>query len=230
MQLENNLLPGYGERFNPLLRCIVRRTRGYLEETINPATGTYFLPRVTVRLFGEDDTGAITLGGYLLEACEEAENFCQLLQQRVKGAGYRRCFGRIEPATPGHTDQHRPALEPDTVGAAERAYPANRPAPQRSLDRQLAVSRVGRRSCPRSPGGSSGSNPRSVWSDSRYTRRCLGSDRPQERRRRRQLIDRTTATRNPFDVKYSKVEDADWESCSLVLDLISVSELLKRGW
>ena len=30
-QLENSLLPGYGDRFNPLLQCIVRRTRGYLE-------------------------------------------------------------------------------------------------------------------------------------------------------------------------------------------------------
>jgi hypothetical protein len=54
-QLENSLLPGYGERFNPLLRCTVRRTRGYLEDTINPATGSYYLPRVTVRLFGEDN-------------------------------------------------------------------------------------------------------------------------------------------------------------------------------
>ena len=29
-----------------------------------------------------------------------------------------------------------------------------------------------------------------------------------------QLIDRAAATRNPFDAKYSKVEDADWETCS----------------
>ncbi|HYN77235.1 MAG TPA: SNF2-related protein, partial [Lamprocystis sp. (in: g-proteobacteria)] len=48
VQLQNGLLPDYGERFNPLLRCIVRRTRGYLEATINPATGSYFLPKVTV--------------------------------------------------------------------------------------------------------------------------------------------------------------------------------------
>ena len=46
----------------------------------------------------------------------------------------------------------------------------------------------------------------------------------------RQLIDRTTATRNPFDVKYSKVEDADWETCSLVLDPRTVREQLSRGW
>ena len=34
----------------------------------------------------------------------------------------------------------------------------------------------------------------------------------------KQLIDRTSATRNPFDAKYSKVEDAEWETCSQVLD------------
>jgi hypothetical protein len=45
-----------------------------------------------------------------------------------------------------------------------------------------------------------------------------------------QLIDRAAATRNPFDAKYSKVEDADWESCSLVLDPQAVKEQLSRGW
>jgi superfamily II DNA/RNA helicase len=45
-----------------------------------------------------------------------------------------------------------------------------------------------------------------------------------------QLIDRTTLTRNPFDEKYSKVEDADWETCSSVLDPQTVKEELSRGW
>jgi phage terminase large subunit-like protein len=44
------------------------------------------------------------------------------------------------------------------------------------------------------------------------------------------LIDRTAATRNPFDANYSKVEDADWETCSLVLDPLTVQEQLSRGW
>ena len=46
----------------------------------------------------------------------------------------------------------------------------------------------------------------------------------------RQLIDRTTATRNPFDVKYSKVEDDDWETCSSVLNKVSMKEMLSKGW
>jgi hypothetical protein len=36
----------------------------YLEDTINPATGSYYLPRVAVRLFGEDNDSGLTLGGY----------------------------------------------------------------------------------------------------------------------------------------------------------------------
>ena len=45
-----------------------------------------------------------------------------------------------------------------------------------------------------------------------------------------QLIDRTAATRNPFDAKYSKVEDADWETCASVLNGVSAKELLSKGW
>jgi hypothetical protein len=45
-----------------------------------------------------------------------------------------------------------------------------------------------------------------------------------------QLIDSTTAARNPFDVKYSKAEDADWETCASVLNSMSVKELLSLGW
>ena len=82
------LLPEYGAKFNPMLRNIVRRTRAYLEEQINPATGEYFLPKVAVRLFGEHNDDAVELNGYLRDAYEEAERFCLLLQQRVRGAGF----------------------------------------------------------------------------------------------------------------------------------------------
>ena len=44
VQFQNGILPNYGDRFNPLLRCIVRRTRSYLESTINPATGSLLSP------------------------------------------------------------------------------------------------------------------------------------------------------------------------------------------
>jgi superfamily II DNA/RNA helicase len=44
------------------------------------------------------------------------------------------------------------------------------------------------------------------------------------------LIDRAVATRNPFDKKYSKVEDQDWESCTQVLNAFSVNELMSKKW
>ncbi len=87
---EGAVLPNYGTTFNPLLRCIVRRTRAYLENTINPHTGSYYLPRVTVRLFGEDADSSIILTGYLHDAYLEAEHFCELLKRRVRSAGFFR--------------------------------------------------------------------------------------------------------------------------------------------
>jgi superfamily II DNA/RNA helicase len=49
-------------------------------------------------------------------------------------------------------------------------------------------------------------------------------------REARRLIDQAVTARNPFDVKYSRVEDADWETCASVLNAVSVRELLSIGW
>ena len=46
----------------------------------------------------------------------------------------------------------------------------------------------------------------------------------------KQIIDSTTATRNPFDAKYSRVEDTDWETCTSVLNGLSTKQLLSQGW
>jgi superfamily II DNA/RNA helicase len=45
-----------------------------------------------------------------------------------------------------------------------------------------------------------------------------------------ELIDQTTATRNPFDKKYSKVQSSEWENCSSVLNPITLRELMESGW
>ena len=74
------------ERHNPFLRTIVRRTRAYLEGTIDPATGEPYLQPVAVELFGEKDP--VVLSGYLAEAYARAEEFCRLLSRRVKSAGF----------------------------------------------------------------------------------------------------------------------------------------------
>ena len=406
VQLQNGLLPHYGENFNPLLRCIVRRTRAYLEATINPATGGYFLPKVTVKLFGEDDTGALVLGSYLRDAYQEAENFSQLLQQRVKGAGFfktlllrrlgssmeagRRTVAKLlgeEPDTPDDEDEDD--AEEDTapqIGRPPQAvsdFKNFTDAERDSLERCLKLLREGGNNDPKldaligylrgtHPGVSrswldlgcilfsqyydtvrwvgdelakspefaeldiglyAGSNRSGIWHKGKF-QRCdrndlkarvragelkllLGTDaaseglnlqrlgtlinidlpwnptRLEQRKGRiqrigqarseiwianlryrgsvedrvhqvladrleaihdlfgqipdtledvwvqvalndeqaaNQLIDRTTATRNPFDAKYSKVEDADWETCSSVLNGLSMKELLSQGW
>jgi len=404
VQLGAYLLPDYGQRFNPLLRCIVRRTRAYLESTLNPATGSYYLPTVRVRLFGEEEEGGLLLGGYLLEAYQEAEEFCVLLQQRVRGAGFfktlllRRLGSSMEAGR--RTVMKLLGQDPDLMqdeddDEMEEALPTTgsenslsefkqfTEAERTALQRCLDLLRQGGNSDPKLeavtgyllgtlPGlerrwldlgcilfsqyydtawwvGSelagmdafhgldiglyAGSNRSGFWRGGRFER-CdrnvlkervrageikvlLGTDaaseglnlqrlgtlinidlpwnptRLEQRKGRiqrigqardevwianlryresvedrvhrvladrleaihelfgqipdtledvwvevalhneqaaRQLIDRTTATRNPFDVKYSKVEDADWETCASVLNAVSMRELLSTGW
>ena len=406
VQLQNGLLPEYGERFNPLLRCIVRRTRGYLEATINPATGSYFLPKVAVKLFGEEDAGALVLGGYLREAYQEAEAFSMLLQQRVKGAGFfktlllrrlgssmeagRRTITKLlgeEPDLPDDEDEDdaeedvQPQVGRPPLGVSEfKNFTSKEVA---SLRRCLDLLKQGGNNDPKlealigyllgtRPGVTrrwldlgcilfsqyydtvrwigdemakraefanmdiglyAGRNRSGFWRGGKF-QRCdrnilkgrvrsgelkllLGTDaaseglnlqrlgtlinidlpwnptRLEQRKGRiqrigqsrseiwianlryrdsvedrvhqvlasrleaihelfgqipdtledlwvqvalndeqaaKQLIDRTAATRNPFDVKYSKVEDADWETCATVLNSVSMKELLSRGW
>jgi hypothetical protein len=78
----------FGRTANPFIRHIVRRTRRYLEDTIDPETGEPYLKPVRVRLFGEGDDEAVVLPPYLQDAYHAAEEFCRLLSQRVRGAGF----------------------------------------------------------------------------------------------------------------------------------------------
>lgn len=410
VQLQNGVLPGYGEQFNPMLRCIVRRTRGYLEATVNAATGGYFLPKVSVRLFGEDAASALGLGGYLRDAYEEAEHFSHLLQQRVRGAGFfktlllRRLGSSMEagrntvtkllgvapeePSDEDDDDQEDQSLEDDDERLHARAAAASdfkdfTKAEVASLTRCLELLRQGGNNDPKLDavlgyllgtrpdvserwmdrgcilfsqyydtarwvgdelakrpefagleiGLYAGSGRSGIWSGGRF-QRCdrellkarvragelrllLGTDAASEglnlqrlgtlinidlpwnptrleqrkgriqrigqvrsevwvanlryrgsvedrvhqvladrlesihqlfgqipdtledvwvqlaldnEREAQRLIDRTAATRNPFDAKYSRVEDADWESCAQVLDRYAVHEQLVRGW
>jgi len=76
------------ECHNPFIRHIVRRTREYLETTIDTETGEPYLKQVKVELFGEGDREAIRLPPYLKDAYALAEEFCRLLGSRIKGAGF----------------------------------------------------------------------------------------------------------------------------------------------
>lgn len=76
------------QNYNPYVRCIVRRTRDFLENTINKETGEPYLKKINVQLFGENDYEALELSGYLKQAYTIAEDFCHLLASRVKGGGF----------------------------------------------------------------------------------------------------------------------------------------------
>lgn len=75
-------------KYNPYVRCIVRRTRDYLENTLNKETGEPYLKKINVNLFGEKPEEALELTGYMAQAYHIAEEFCSLLSSRVKGGGF----------------------------------------------------------------------------------------------------------------------------------------------
>jgi hypothetical protein len=67
---------------NPYIRHIVRRTREFLEKTIDESTGDYYLPKVKVRLFGEEPDQSVPLPSTLADAYEAAEEFCKEVGKR----------------------------------------------------------------------------------------------------------------------------------------------------
>lgn len=80
----------FGQNHNPFLRHIVRRTREYLETTIDPETNEPYLKPVRVELLGESEDGALRLPAYLQDAYNLAEEFCRLLGKRISASGFLR--------------------------------------------------------------------------------------------------------------------------------------------
>jgi len=78
----NKLSRRFFQDHNPFLRHIVRRTRDYLENTIDPWTNEPYLQRIGLRLFGESDREAIILPPFLSDAYAAAEEFCSILGRR----------------------------------------------------------------------------------------------------------------------------------------------------
>lgn len=76
------------EEYNPYIRHIIRRTRTFLEETINPETGKPYLDKIEVVLWGEDDESTLSLVGYQKQAYEQAQEFCSMLSHRTKAGGF----------------------------------------------------------------------------------------------------------------------------------------------
>lgn len=79
---------GFMQNHNPFIRHIIRRTRDFLENKNNPETGEPYLDKIEVILMGENDNEALSLPTYLEQAYEQAEEFCELLSQRVRGGGF----------------------------------------------------------------------------------------------------------------------------------------------
>ncbi|MCL2147384.1 MAG: DEAD/DEAH box helicase, partial [Synergistaceae bacterium] len=76
------------KKHNPYIRAIVRRTRNFLENTINLETGEPYLKSIPTILLGENDDEALLLSGNLAQAYGIAEEFCNMLSSRVKGGGF----------------------------------------------------------------------------------------------------------------------------------------------
>jgi hypothetical protein len=87
-QRVERLAPAFARHHNPFLRHIVRRRRDFLEQTIDPVTNEPFLKPIPVELLGDGPGDAIPLPAYLADAYAQAEAFCALLGQRVRGAGF----------------------------------------------------------------------------------------------------------------------------------------------
>ena len=83
-----NLSQDLFSHHNPYIRHIVRRTRDFLETTINPETREPYLKPIRVILHGEEDKDAIILPTYLQDAYTLAQQFCQLLAHRARGTGF----------------------------------------------------------------------------------------------------------------------------------------------
>lgn len=78
----------FAQHHNPFIRHIVRRTREFLENSIDPETNEPYLKPIRVELFGEQDNEAIRLTPYLRDAYSIAEEFCQLLSERLSSSGF----------------------------------------------------------------------------------------------------------------------------------------------
>ena len=83
------LFPKFVEGANPIIRHVILRTREYLENTLDPATGEPYLKPVRVNLHGEGDDEAIKLPPFLADAYEHANEFCRLLASRARSGFFR---------------------------------------------------------------------------------------------------------------------------------------------
>ncbi|PRX23243.1 helicase-like protein [Orenia metallireducens] len=79
------LMGDFFSLYNPYIRHVVRRERKYLENETNPKTGEPYLDKIEVEVI---DEAPLLLTGYMSEAYKYAEEFCEMISNRVKGGGF----------------------------------------------------------------------------------------------------------------------------------------------
>jgi len=87
-RLEDLLKDNFFQQHNPYIRHVIRRERSYLENTIDQETNEPYLKKIEVVLYGEEDDEALDLTGYMKQAYEYAEQFCEELGKRSKSSGF----------------------------------------------------------------------------------------------------------------------------------------------
>jgi len=78
----NRLREEFFTQHNPYIRHIIRRTREYLETTVDPETNEPYLKPVKVVLYGEGEHDAVPLPTFLRDAYDAAEQFCEEIGKR----------------------------------------------------------------------------------------------------------------------------------------------------
>lgn len=87
---------GFEEAFwssNPIVRHVVLRKRDMIERVVDPRTGEPYIRRIDVMAHPLPEAegfvdGAIGMPLLFRQAYDDAKEFCELLSQRVKGAGF----------------------------------------------------------------------------------------------------------------------------------------------
>jgi hypothetical protein len=70
------------QKHHPFIRFIIRRTREFLEKTIDPQTNEPYLQPINIQLFGENKNESLLLPPFLYDAYQAAEEFCSVLAKR----------------------------------------------------------------------------------------------------------------------------------------------------
>lgn len=144
---------------HPYIRRIVRRSREYLETTLDPETHEPYIPPIEVKLFGERPDESVQLPAYLRDAYEAAEAFCREVGSRpgfnsgfLKTILLRRVGSSVRAGQltaekmlgPSHVELDEEDEDPEEDSAPVSALYPLRPAEIAELGRFLALLQANR--------------------------------------------------------------------------------------